>query len=148
MTLRLEVVRERLRKLREILRNLEEVRQVSRDDFVRSFRHSWLAERGLHLAAETVFDIGNHILAGHFNVHPSDYENVLERLGAQGVLSAGLRERLRGLGGFRNVLVHAYLQIDEERVYTALQDELGSFDAFAAEIESFVASLEDGGASG
>jgi uncharacterized protein YutE (UPF0331/DUF86 family) len=45
---------------------------------------------------------------------------------------------MRGLGGFRNVLVHAYLEIDEERVYDSLHDEAGAFDQFAHEIESFL----------
>ncbi len=141
MTLRPAAVRERLRKLREILRNLGEVGNVPRDEFVASFRHYWLAERGLQLAAETVFDIGNHLLAGHFNLHASDYEDVLERLARQGVISAGLRETLRGLGGFRNVLVHGYLEIDEERVYRSLQEELAGFDDFAREVERFLEGL-------
>ena len=141
MTLRPEVVHERLRKLREILRNLEKVKAVPREDFVASFEHYWLGERGLHLAAEAVFDVGNHLLAGHFNVHPADYEDVLDRLAQQRVVSPDLRERLRGLGGFRNVLVHAYLEIDEGRVYESLKNELSTFDAFAGEIEDFLASL-------
>lgn len=141
MTLRPAVVHERLRKLRQILTNLEEVRKVPREDFVASFRHYWLAERGLHLAAETVFDIGNHLLAGHFNIHPADYEEVLIKLGEQGVISAGLCRRMTGLGGFRNILVHGYLEIDENRVYQSLQGELGGFDAFAEEIEAFLAGL-------
>lgn len=141
MTLRPAVVHERLRKLREILTNLEEVRKVPREEFVASFRHYWLAERGLHLAAETVFDIGNHVLAGHFNVHPADYEEVLAKLGERGVISPGLYKRITGLGGFRNVLAHGYLDIDENRVYESLQNELGAFDAFAEEIEAFLGGL-------
>ncbi len=100
MTLRPAAIRERLRKLREVLRNLEEVRGVPREEFLASFRHHWLAERGLQLAAETVFDIGNHLLAGHFNLHASDYEDVLDRLAAQGVITAQLRERAAWVGRF------------------------------------------------
>jgi len=141
VTLRPAVVAERLRKLREILRNLAEVRAVPREEFVASYRHYWLAERGLQLAAETLFDIGSHILAGHFNVHPSSYEDVLEHLARQNVLTPDLRQRLRGLGGFRNILVHEYLDIEEDRVYTALQEEVAGFDAFADEIEAFLRKL-------
>jgi uncharacterized protein YutE (UPF0331/DUF86 family) len=114
---------------------------VPKQDFVASYRHYWLAERGLQLAAETVFDIGSHILAGHFNVHPNTYEDVLEHLARQGVLTPDVRESLRGLGGFRNILVHEYLDIEEERVYQALQEETASFDAFADEIEAFLVDL-------
>jgi uncharacterized protein YutE (UPF0331/DUF86 family) len=38
-------------------------------------------------------------------------------LAAHGVISPDLENRLRGLGGFRNVLVHGYREIDEEKVY-------------------------------
>jgi uncharacterized protein YutE (UPF0331/DUF86 family) len=141
VTLRPAVIHERLRKLRQILLNLDFVREIPRQEFVASFRHYWLAERGLHLAAETIFDIGNHILASHCNVHAPDYESVLDHLGQQGVLSPGLRERLRGLGGFRNVLVHGYLEIDESRVYDSLQDETEAFDAFVEEVEAFLDRL-------
>lgn len=144
MTLRPQVVRERLRKLGEVVENLRRVRDVEREEFVASFRHYWLAERGLHLAAEAVFDIGNHVLSGHFNVHATDYENVLQRLAEQGVLSEELREAMRGLGGFRNVLVHAYLEVDEARVYDALQEELPVFDRFAEEIVAFLEVTEGG----
>lgn len=139
MTLRPEVARERLRKLREVLRNLEEVRAVSLEEFVASFRHHWLAERGLQLAAEAVFDIGNHLLAARFNVHPTDYEDVLRRLAEHGVISRDLRDRLRGLGGFRNILVHEYLDIDQARVYEYLQTRLSDFDLLAGELERFFA---------
>ncbi len=144
MTLRAETIRERLRKMREILLNLMDVRQVSRREFLASYRHYWLAERGLQLAAEAVFDIGNHILAGHFNLHSSNYEDVIQKLTEQGVLSSRLREELRGLGGFRNVLVHGYLDVDMDRVWTILHQELDRFEAFAQAIEEFLESLQNG----
>lgn len=140
MTLRPEAIRSRLARLREILGALQELTRVPRDEFVSSFRHHWAAERGLHLAAEVIFDIGHHILAGQFNDHPTDYEDVLTRLENHGVLSSELRSRLRGLGGFRNLLVHAYLDIDLDRIYQTLQEELDTFTAFNREIEAFLAS--------
>lgn len=51
-----------------------------------------------------------------------------------GVLSQELGGRLRGLGGFRNILVHGYLGIDAEKVYAALQRSGRDFTDFEAEI--------------
>jgi uncharacterized protein YutE (UPF0331/DUF86 family) len=141
MILRPQTVHERLRLLRETVRNLREVAKVPRAEFVASYRHYWLAERGLQLAAEALFDAGNHILVGHFNVSPTDYEDVVAKLASHGVLSADLAGRLRGLAGFRNLLVHAYLEIDEGRIYDALQGELVSLLGFAAEVEDFLARV-------
>jgi uncharacterized protein YutE (UPF0331/DUF86 family) len=138
LILRPDVVRERLRKLRAVLRNLYDVRAVSAEEYVSSFRHQWLAERGLQLAAEAFFDIGNHILAGHFNVHPRDYEDIIRLLAEQRVISDDLVARLQGLGGLRNILVHAYLDIDPGRVFEALSNRVDDFVQFASEVERFL----------
>jgi len=34
------------------------------------------------------------------------------------------------MAGFRNVLVHEYLEIDRRRVWRVLNDELGDFEKF------------------
>jgi uncharacterized protein YutE (UPF0331/DUF86 family) len=138
VTLRPEVVRERLRKLRSALRNLEDICRVEKKEFLSDYRHQWLAERGLLLAAEAVLDCGNHILAGAFNLHPADYEDVIAKLGEQGVIPDEMRERLRGLGGFRNVLVHGYLDVDRGRGYEYLTTRLGDFTSYADSIEAFL----------
>lgn len=142
MTLRPEVIRERLQHLRQAVRNLRELEDIPREEFVASFRHYWLAERGLQLAAEALLDSGNHLLVAHFNVNPADYEDVITQLGEQGVLSPALRDRLRGLGGFRNVLVHGYLAIDRGRVYDALHHELQDLIVYADELEAFLERIE------
>ena len=77
---------------------------------------------------------GNHILAGEFGESATEYEAILSGLGARGVLSPALGKRLRGLGGFRNVLVHGYLSIDPEKVYAALERSARDFTDFEAEI--------------
>lgn len=148
MIVRRRVIDDRLRRLRQVVRNLEELQEIPRDEFVASFRNYWLAERGLQLAAEAVFDVGNHVLAGEFNVHPDDYEGVIQKLADQEVISRELRERLRGLGGFRNILVHEYLEVDVGRVHDFLQEGLDDFILYAEEIEEFLersgeGSLED-----
>lgn len=142
MTLRPEAIRERLQRARQALRNLRELEGVPREEFERSFRHHWLAERGLQLAIEALLDSGNHLLVAHFNVSPTDYEDVIAKLATQAVLSSPLSERLRGLGGFRNVLVHGYLDIDRSRVYEMLRDELDTLIQFADELEAYLESIE------
>lgn len=138
MVLRIEALRERLAKLEEVVGRLYEIATVGRDEFLRDYRQQWLAERGLELAAQAVFDIGNHILAGEFGQSATEYEGILKGLGARGVLSASLGARLRGLGGFRNILVHGYLGIDAEKVFSALQQSPRDFTDFEAEILSWL----------
>ncbi|MGH7855908.1 MAG: type VII toxin-antitoxin system HepT family RNase toxin [Candidatus Binatia bacterium] len=134
MVLRADVVRERLKKLEESVTRLREIGAVSRDDFKADYRHAWLAERGLELAAQALLDIGAHILSGQFGESPSTYEEIIQRLGQRVVIPARLAEELHGLGGFRNILVHGYLRIDLDRVYDALKKSPDDFTEFEAAV--------------
>ena len=86
--------------------------------------NAWVAERGLQLGAEAIFAIGNHVLSAHFGVSPKDYEDIIVQLAACGVIDDAVRQRLKGLGGFRNILVHGYLRIDPDRVAEVPKDEM------------------------
>jgi len=42
---------------------------------------------------------------------------------------------------FRNLLVHRYGKIDDERIWTILQEDLKDFELFISKIERFISSL-------
>lgn len=138
MVLRIESVRERLAKLEEVVTRLAELARISEDEFARDYRQQWVAERGLEIAAQAVLDVGNHVLAGEFGHSATEYSGILRGLGERGVLSPVLATRLAGLGGFRNILVHGYLGIDREKVYSALQRSVRDFTDFQAEIVAWL----------
>jgi uncharacterized protein YutE (UPF0331/DUF86 family) len=127
-------------RLEEVVSRLETLRREGVDPRG-DFRQAWLAERGLQLAAEISFDAGNHVLSAHFGVSARDYEDVLTQLAACGVIDAELRERFRGLGGFRNLLVHGYMRLDSERVAQVLSDAPERFSAFALALRRWLASV-------
>lgn len=138
MVLRPESVRSRLRKLEEVLSELERIAPEAGS----SVRDEWAVERGLQLAAETLFDVGNHILTAHFGVSAEDYEDVLEQLARRNVIPQALREKFRGLGGFRNLLVHDYLRVDPVRVRDFAGRAPAEFAEFARSVEDWIASIE------
>ena len=141
MVLRPDAVRERLLKLEEVVSNLESAGQLNASTLRSNFREAWMAERGLQLGAETILDIGNHILSAHFGVTAKDYEDIIIQLAARGVIDDALRRDLKGLGGFRNVLVHGYLRIDPERVSEHLTRAPARFSEFSRQIRSWMAEV-------
>jgi uncharacterized protein YutE (UPF0331/DUF86 family) len=56
------------------------------------------------------------------------------------MIDRDLSERLKRWMGFRNVLVHLYLEIDHGRVYDAIQEDLGDLEDFAAIIARLLRS--------
>ena len=81
-----------------------------------------------------MFDIGNHILVGHFKENPKGYSEIVPRLAEKGVLTGELASHFEKVGGFRNILVHEYMSVDKQKVYERLQQGLDDFRQFISEI--------------
>jgi len=133
-----EAVRECLLRLEEVISRLEELRRLDARALREGFREVWAVERGLQLGAEIVLDVGNHILSAHFGVSAQDYEDIITQLGTHNVIGASLREELKGLGGFRNILVHGYLRVDPDRVAHFLQVSPSRFSEFARVVRAWL----------
>jgi len=141
VVLKPESIRARLLKLEEVVSRLQELQDLDPEQLRHSFRDTWAMERGLQLGAEILFDVGNHILSAHFGSSADSYGAILTRLADRGVLDASLRDRLQGLGGFRNILVHGYATLDPERVLKVLASATAVFTDFARAIGRWCDSL-------
>ena len=124
----------RLSALESYLAELRSFRAYSREQFIAEPALHHLAERYLHLACEAVLDIAQHVIADQGYSQATSYRNAIEVLEEEGMIDQDLSERLKRWMGFRNVLVHLYLEIDHGRVYDAIQEDLGDLEGFAAKM--------------
>lgn len=99
----------------------------------------WAVERGLQLAAQNAIDIATHLAAAGGR-HPGDYTQALDALSEMGVLPGEFTVRFRGIAGFRNVLVHGYLDIDEAVLHVATNAGLDEFAAFCVHVRQWLAA--------
>ena len=127
-----EIFSRRLAALGGYLRKLAAFREVDEAEFVSEPAIHDLAERYLHLAVEAALDLANHWIADCALPTPDANRDSFTILERGGELTPALAERLRGWAGFRNILVHEYLDIDHAIAYRAIQDELSDLQAFAA----------------
>ena len=86
------------------------------------------AERFLQLAIEAVNDIGGHLVADLGLGDVDWYRDVPEILYEAGYIDGELRDQWIKMIGFRNILVHDYLDIDRSEVYKVLQEHLEDFE--------------------
>jgi uncharacterized protein YutE (UPF0331/DUF86 family) len=121
----------RLDALAGYLAELRSFQSVRREDFVSEPALHHLAERFLHLACESVLDIAQHVIADQGYRQAKSYKDAIDVLRDEDLLARDLAERLKGWMGFRNVLVHLYLEIDHGRTYDAIRDDLGDLEQFA-----------------
>lgn len=134
MVLRREAIEQRLKELDEVLQELGKYREADHETLRQNLSQRWIVERGLIAAASIILDVADHILAGHFGAYVETYEESLQALRDRAVISAELYGQIKGLGGFRNILVHRYLGIDPDEVFDHFQKGLVVFPAFAQEI--------------
>ena len=97
----------------------------------------WVVERGLQLCAQNVLDVATHVAAGVGHDVP-DYASAIDVLAEVGALPRGFAADFRDVAGFRNVLVHGYLEVDLEILHRVLNGRLSEFTDFAAHVESFL----------
>lgn len=135
-----EVVRRHLAALREALQVLATRSGVSVDELAGDTELMWIVERGLQLCAQNVLDIATHIAASRGRDIP-DYASAIDELGHLGVLDREFARELRNLAGFRNVLVHGYLDVDLEVLHGLLHERLDQFEFFAAQIETYLETI-------
>jgi uncharacterized protein YutE (UPF0331/DUF86 family) len=124
----------RLSALESYLAELRAFRAYLRDQFIAEPALHHLAERYLHLACEAVLDIAQHVIADQGYTQAATYKNAIEVLHEEGLIDQDQSDRLKRWMGFRNVLVHLYLEIDHGRVYDAIREDLGDLEEFAAQI--------------
>ena len=125
------VVDARLAKIREYIGLLQKIYKLSSEKaFIKDPLIYGNAERYLQLAIQCVLDVSNHIVADMRLNLPSDNKELFELLVRKKIVPTALARRLMPMAGFRNILVHEYLEIDRKRVYAVLKNDLKDFEKF------------------
>jgi uncharacterized protein YutE (UPF0331/DUF86 family) len=135
-----QVIRRHLAALRESLQVLAARGGVSLEDLDADTELLWMVERGLQLCAQNALDIATHIAASRGRDVP-DYASAIDELGRLGVLDREFVREFRSVAGFRNVLVHGYLDVDLDVLHRLLHEKLGDFEAFAVRVEAYLDNL-------
>ena len=136
--LRPEVIRRRLQKLDEYLAILDGLRGYRLEEFLANPERYGSAERFLQLAIEAVLDMGSHVIAELELGSIETYGDIPRILAEKGYMSSELAERWIRMIGFRNILVHEYLDVDRKVVYGVLQHQLSDLRALRKAFAQFL----------
>jgi uncharacterized protein YutE (UPF0331/DUF86 family) len=130
-----------LRLLRSLTDTLEVLRTEQSADDTRRADPMWL--RGIKyafvVAVENAVDIAQHLCASEQWGPPADNGDTMRILAEHGVLDPPLSQAMRAAVGFRNVLVHDYVEVDDGVVLDQLAD-LSDLEAFTVAIAAHLDS--------
>ena len=91
-------------------------------------------ERLLQVSIAVVIDICNLLVSGLRLGLPAEEEDLFRKLLSAGIVDEEMRDSLREMRGFRNILVHEYAQVDDRLIYEAVKTKLEDFTLFRRDI--------------
>ncbi len=127
-------------KLQELERYIDQLKKFQKyqyDEIENDLEKIWAIEHGLQICIQVVMDIGNHILASIGENQVEDYTDIIDKLGKCKIIPPQFANKIRGMAGFRNILVHRYAEVDLKTVYDLLQNRLDDFMQYIAYIQAY-----------
>ncbi|MBI5498444.1 MAG: DUF86 domain-containing protein [Deltaproteobacteria bacterium] len=124
-----------LKKLAFIETCLTELRTLARPaELLRDVRERRFVEHTLQLAIQAALDVAAHIVAEGRLGEPATNRELFDLLAAHAWIDPALRDDLRRMAGFRNVLVHGYAAVDPTLVRDVVDNHLGDLERFVTAV--------------
>ncbi|NOV00884.1 DUF86 domain-containing protein [Paenibacillus planticolens] len=97
-------------------------------------------ERVLHLAIETVTDVGSLLIDAFILRDASSYEDIVEIVHGEGAYSETLTETLLQLVKLRKPLVQDFVDWNRQELHPLIAKLPAAFEEFAASVRAFIKS--------
>ena len=124
----------------ESLQKLRTLAKVSRNQFLKNYEKIDTAKYNFIVAIESMIDISNRIISVKKLGYPQDYAEVIKLMGQKGGFEEDLVKRLIEMVKFRNMLVHLYWKIEDERLYDYMKNNLDDFEEFRDAVRRYLKS--------
>ncbi|HDD67005.1 MAG TPA: DUF86 domain-containing protein [Candidatus Thorarchaeota archaeon] len=135
-----DVVRLRLDRILETINRIEPIVRDGIEDYRGNFMKQAALERYLQVAAQAVIDIATHIVAVRHLGAPTSYADAVISLGREHIIDGSLTARLANLVNVRNILVHMYLQVDQDVIFESAREAVRDLREFVDEISKMLSS--------
>jgi uncharacterized protein YutE (UPF0331/DUF86 family) len=129
-----DLLLQRIQEIRGALASLRVDGARPRDEFVADGQALDATKYRLLVAIEAAVSICMHVSSRLAARTPESYADCFDGLRDAAILSPDLAERLGRMARFRNRLVHLYWQIDSDRLWTILHENLGDLEAYLAAV--------------
>jgi len=137
-SLNIKLIQERLSHIRASANRLYRLTTLCKDEFLLSPDNIAIAEHHLRRSLEAVLDVGRHLIAKKGWGTPQDYRSIITTLGQRGILPLEFAQKIQGMAGYRNRLVHGYADVTPEEIYDLLVYHLMDFEEYVRMIIFFV----------
>ncbi|MEK6846273.1 MAG: DUF86 domain-containing protein [Nanoarchaeota archaeon] len=134
-----------LLKLRDMEKYVEELEEFVPSD-IPKYKKNLMVKRSCEKTAELVIEAALDVVAMIVSKKklgiPQNEDDLIQLLIDNNVVSSALGKKLKQMKGFRNLLVHKYGTVDDDKSYQYFAGELGDFGQFSREIKCYLQKAE------
>ena len=95
-------------------------------------------ERIVHTVIESILDTGNAMIDGFIMRDPGSYDDIVEILTDEKVITPELSETLKTVISFRVMLVQQYLEVDHDAIDAAFREQLHILERFSPSVRTYL----------
>lgn len=117
----------KISELEEYITQLEELKDVTVEEYSKDWKIQRAVERTLQIAIELCVDIANHIISDEGWRVPVSYSDTFKVLKENKVIDNELFSIMERMARFRNIIVHNYDKLDQTIILDILKKNLEDF---------------------
>lgn len=131
-------VRAKLRRLDQLIDQLADIGPVDAARLAAEPVTALAVERILTLLVDLAFACNSHVAVAVLGRTPDTYAESFALAAEAGMIDKDLAKNLRPSAGMRNVLVHNYLDADQELVASAVPQAVEQYGEYVRQVASFL----------
>jgi uncharacterized protein YutE (UPF0331/DUF86 family) len=133
------VILAKLRMMRRLLDELERLGRVDIERFAEEFAVQLVVERIISQLVDLASSINAHVVAVETAEPPANIRQSFTAASAVGLIGRDLADQLAPSAGLRNVLVHAYVDLDVTRLADAAPLAAEQYGEYVRQVARWVA---------
>jgi uncharacterized protein YutE (UPF0331/DUF86 family) len=131
----INVIENKISAIRKYVSILDRYERYTKPEIENDIDIRGAVERYLYLATQSTIDLAESIIAYRKLRKPTTMAESFHILHEAGVISEELMQRMVQMTGFRNVIAHAYEDLDYDIVFDVLHNGKKDISAFLAALE-------------
>ena len=91
-----------------------------------------------HNVMESMMDVGNVMIDGFIMRDPGSYDDIIDILIDEKVISQEMDAPLKAVVGLRKMIVRDFLEVDEDEIIRVLTASMGALKQFSPKVEAYL----------
>lgn len=130
-----EIIKRKLSEIKKFFTIVKKYQNYSKEEILSDDTLKGAVERYLYLLCQATIDLAEAILV-HFGLRtPFTYGEIFEILQENNIIDKNIALKMKKMTGFRNILTHAYGEININIVLGVLKKDINDFLIFTKAVE-------------